>query len=286
MAGLTTNVRKASKAKASLSNEGRISREYTITRMVQADGEMTEYEVGTELGYLLGEAHPDDFTARLVDFDIVREMSRGEHCYWTVTLRYSTLGTPTVNNSDSPFDQRVKRSWSTTEHTMYVFKDRNGDVIVNAANQPFDGGIPVTLELPTLTFERNEPTFDGGWATSLSNSLNNAYYSGAERKTLKMKISATEQYEGDYVFWPVKYEMAYLPIGWQPQPLNAGLRQLKSGKIIDCVDSHLKAVTAAVPLALTGAQLAAAELPASANFIEVDWFGQMNFGGLDLPELT
>ena len=273
-------------ARVTLSDEGKIGREYNEQRLVKSTVELSEYALGTQLGYLLGSGYPTDYRARLVDYSIDRHMTKAPNCAWDVSLRYSTLAPPTVNNSDDPTQQRVKRSWQTSEHTMYTFKDRNGKMIKNSAKQPFDGGVPVTLELPTLVYERNESTFNGTWATQWSNSINQYTYSGASPKTLKLKISATEQFEGDYHFWSVRYEMAYLPIGWQPQPLNAGLTQLVSDNLVACYDSNKVEVSSPVPLDSAGKQIEQASLPDAAYFIEVDWFPQTNFSGLGLQEFA
>ena len=287
---ITSNGWKSSKAKATLSNDGRIGREYNIQRLVIADTEYSDYQLGTLLqnnyGYVLGSHHDEDSRALLANFEVDRLPTIAPNCSWTVNLVYSTFAPPTNNNSDDPLQARVKRSWQTSEHTMYVYKDRLGNMIVNKANQPFDGGIPVTVELPTLVYERNEASFNGAWATAWSNSINQFTYSGAAPKTLKLKISAQETYEGDYHYWPVRYEMSYLPIGWQPLPLNAGLLQIKSSKLVPCLDKQLQPVTAPVPLDSAGKQIALASLPSGASFIEVDWFPQQSFQALGLSEFA
>lgn len=281
------NRRMSSKAKATLSQEGRIGREYNQKRLVVTDIETTEYALGTALGYLLGEAHPDDPRALLVDYELDRrERTRPPHCVFDVSLRWSTFGPPTANNTDDPLQQRVKRDFKNREHTFYVFKDRNGNMILNGAKQPFEGGIPVTLNLPTYTYVRNEAVFSGTYATTWSNAINSDTFNGCAPKTLRMIVDAAEQYESDSVFWPVTYQMAYLPIGWQPLPLNAGLQFLSSGKLKPCLDDNLNPVTSPVPLSTAGAQLTIASLPASANFIEVDWFVQQPFSSLGLAQFT
>lgn len=280
---ITKNELLEAKGKASLTSEGRKVREYTERRLVCSDVELNVFQLGSALGYLLGDGYHIDDAALLLDFDIDRRLTIEPYCAWDVGLRWSTVAPPKKEDDDNPLNERVKRFWSTSEHTLYVYKDRNGDMIVNSAKQPFEGGVPITVKLPTMVYERNEASFSGAFATQWANSLNQYAYSGAEPKTLKLDISGEEAFQGDYVFWKVRYEMAYFPLGWQPLPLDAGLNQVVSGELTPCLDVHLQPVTSPVPLS-GGVQIDIADLPEAAQFIEVDIFPLQRFQDLGLAE--
>lgn len=272
-------------AKAVLSEDGRVGRSYTVDLRAESTTNLSDYDVGTQLGYILGDPHPHDVKALLSDYEITRLPTREPSCMWDVKLQYSTFAPPAESNSLDPELARVKRNWQTSEQTLYIVRDRNLSPILNGAGQPFDGGIAVTMEMPTLVYERNELNFSGATMTLYANSLNSDFYSGAEPGTLKMKVSATETFETDFIYWKVRYEMAYFPLGWQPQPMNAGLYQRTGAGLRHCVDRDKMPVTSPVPLTSDGVQIPIEDLPDGVNFITVPWYRTMPFSSLGLSQV-
>lgn len=279
---IISNERTGEKSKYSITSEGKVVRAYTHTRRVKTDVDYDTAEVSRLLGYTVGQPFSSDSASLLLGMDIDRKVTKSRW-YYDVTLSYTTECPAPENDSEDPTQQRVKREWQTSEQTLYIVKDRDGNLIVNKAKQPFDGGIPVTVELPTLVYERNESSFNGSTATLYANSLNRYAFSGADKETLKLKISAVENFQGKYIFWAVKYEMAYFPLGWQPQPINAGLMQLVSSKLVPCWDRNRQPVTSPVPLDKNGLQIPPEDLPGAANFIKVNHFPLIDFSSLGLP---
>jgi len=273
-----------------IDQQGKVIRRYTQKRLVTFHSQGYNWDVADELNYEPGQPHESDANALLVSMDMERQKTRsrgtvenGTHNLIDLTLVYSTDGFAAAENSDDPTLSRVNVSWGTSSQMLYAVHDRNGDLIVNAANQPFEGGVPVSLELPTLIYERNELSFDGATATAYSNSLNSDFYAGADPKTLRLKISGQKTWSGVHVFWKVRYEMAYYWLGWQPQPVNAGLKQLVGGVLTNCFDDNGMPVTSPVPLTTAGARVPTASLPSGANFITVDYYRTFPFGSLALP---
>lgn len=279
---ITKNEWKGESAKFSIDSQGKIVRTYTHKRRVESLQEGFCWDVAQALAYSPGQAHSSDTRAKLLGMSIDSTETLAPCKAWDLTLDYTTDCPSTFNNSEDPLQARPKRSWQTTEQTLYTIRDRNGDLIANKAGQPFDGGIPVSIELPTLVVERNEADFDGAMMAVWANSLNQDYYSGAEPETLKMKISATEHFEGDYYYWAVRYELVYFPLGWQPQPCNAGLYQLIDNKLVRCKDKDLQDVQAPVPLDNAGKQIKVDQLPGAANYIKVDYFNRKYYASLAL----
>ena len=272
------------KASFSTNNQGKIVRNYNHKRLVVTDSLMNSVELWNQLGYTLGQTYSNDDWAVLTNWDASIDVSSGKF-KWDIDLQFSTEGTPTFENSIDPTKQRIVRTWQTVEQTMYIVRDREKAMIVNTANQPYDGGIPVTIELPTLTYEFNQFNFSGSTGTQYANSLNSDTFSGAEPETLKLKIGAKETYEGQYRFWAMRYEMSYFPFGWQPQPINAGLYQLVSGKLTRCKDRDNQDATSPMPLDHNGKQIAIASLPDAAFVNKIDFYPTMPYGNLGMPPM-
>jgi hypothetical protein len=75
---ITKNERVKTKAKASISTEGRVTREYTMQRLVEANIDYSDHQLGSLLGYQLADRHVDDSKALLLDFEIERFANIGE----------------------------------------------------------------------------------------------------------------------------------------------------------------------------------------------------------------
>ncbi len=272
------------KATFTTNNQGKIVRNYNHRRLVVTGSLGNSVELFNALNYTLGQPFSNDQWAVLTDWSASIDVSSGKY-KWDLDLEFSTEGTPTYANSIDPTRQRIIRTWQTSEQTLFIVRDRNRDLIVNSANQPYDGGIPVTVELPVLTYEFNQFNFSGATATSYSSALNSDMFSGAAPETLKLKISSNETSEGQYSYWKTRYEMAYFPLTWQPQPVNAGLYQLISGQLTRCKDRDRQDATAPMPLDDNGLQIPVASLPDAAFVNKVEYFPTMPFGNLGMPPL-
>ena len=281
--GILKNGWVGEKATFTTNNQGKIIRNYSHKRQIVTDTLMNSVDLFNAAGYVMGQQFSNDSWAVLTSWSPTITVEDGRY-KWDLDLEYSTEGTPTYANSINPTAQRVVRTWQTQEQTIYVVRDRHFNLIVNTANQPYDGGIPVSIEMPTLTYEFNQFNFDGGAAAGLSNALNSDTFSGAGPETLRLKIAAKETFEGQYHYWAIRYEMAYFPFGWQPQPVNAGLYQLVSGKLTRCKDRDQQDATSPMPLDNNGLQIPIASLPAAAFVNKVEFFNTTPFGSLGMPQ--
>ena len=286
---ILTNKWVSEKATFTSNNQGKLIRNYAHKRLVTtpATSDTTggnSVDLFNACGYTIGQQFSNDSYAVLTSFAGSVGLDKGKYA-WDLDLDYSTEGTPSYDNSIDPTRQRIVRTWQSVEQTLFIGRDRNDNIIVNTANQPYDGGVPVTVELPTLTYEFNQFNFSGATATSYSNSLNSDTFSGADPETLRLKITAKETFEGSFTYWAMRYEMAYFPLGWQPQPVNAGLYQLISGKLTRCKDRDQQDATSPMPLDEFGQQIPIASLPQAAFVNKVDYFGLMPFGSLGMPQL-
>jgi hypothetical protein len=285
--------RVAEKTKVSVSTDGKIVRTHTRSGIVRAGEDVSTNVIAANLGLIPGAVHPSDTGATLRDIDVDRKLTKGTNAAFDVVLQYSTDAPQPDNNDDDPTTQKVKRSQGSVEQTFYIIKDKNGVAIVNAAGQPPAGGIPVSVQLPTFVYEKNIKHYDRNLVAQWMNALNDDTFNGCAAKTLKLNITADEQFEGKTSYWAHRFEMAFNPLGWQPSYVNAGLMQvttLAEGLLKPIIDPHTKQpVTEPWPLyaeghANEGKALPAGYAPGDVNFIAVEYFNEKDYSELGLKE--
>lgn len=270
---------------ADVSPVGKVIRTHSRTYLAKYDGTtfQSSYAAAVALGFSAGDAHPDDPYALVRKIHPVRKKTRIPQA-WDITVEWSTETTE-EQLSANPIDRRVIRSESTSDQTRYITKDRNGKMIQDTAGSPFDGGIPVNVKLGSMVFTRNE-THDSqyyvGKANTLSGYLNSTAFAGAAAGTLMLNVTAQETFEGDYHYWVVTYTMTYDPLGWQPNPLNAGMYKLSNGARIRITENGAPS-SEPTPLDAAGAVVPVANRPDSCIFVDVDYYDTMDFSLLGLP---
>lgn len=198
---------------------------------------------------------------------------------------------PKDGDDDDPVSTRTVWSIAPQIQSTYVIEDRNGNLIVNSAGQPFDGGIPVDVRLGSVTARRfvDAAGYDKSTVMRNSGKLNSTTYLGGAPGTIQVDISATEKYEGKYHFWEEVYTFAYNPKGWQPKPANAGFFQLSGGNLQRIINSDIgdendpdSPVQEPEPLDISGALVPVANRPQDCTFVEVDYFDTMDFAAFNL----
>ena len=173
-----------------------------------------------------------------------------------------------------------------------MVQDRNGEMILNAAGQPFDGGVPVAVRMGVATATRNITAagYNKNTVLATSGKLNSVAYLGAAIGTLQVDITAEEKYEGSYHFWAETYTFAYDPEGWQPKPMNAGffyrdaydvLTRIRNEDLGDTADPTAP-VQEPEPLTTLGGLLPIADRPSLCNFITVDAYDSTAFAAFGL----
>jgi hypothetical protein len=210
------------------------------------------------------------------------------------TYEFSTAATAPEDDDNDPTTTRTVWSIAPQIQSRYIIRDRNGDLIVNAAGTPFDGGIPVDVRLGSATARRNKDAagYDKDAVLGNSGKLNSVTYLGGAPGTVQVDISAEEKYEGGYHYWAETYTFSYDPQGWQPKPVNAGFFQrasigsdtlvrITNGDIGDTVDPDAP-VQEPEPLDDDGILVPVADRPDNCTFVEVDYFGTMDFADFGL----
>lgn len=190
---------------------------------------------------------------------------------------------------DDPLSEPPKVRWSGNESAKAVFKDRDGNPVLNAANDYFfDPSLEKPTVHPVLTIIRNEPFFDSAFVFGYAGRINSADFYAAPAGTLRMKTPTAERrwYKGQ-VYWEVTYEFEYDEDGWQPAPLNQGLRELVMlgpglGKRAIRDEQTGQPVRDPVPLYPDGSAIPSSELPEAANYLEKPILYEKDFNELGL----
>lgn len=277
---------------------GRIASHYRRTFLYKNDmafpNRPTEQQIVIDMGIVPGSPYPNDpnATCQRVAIGPVGVKTRQPFLAYFVKVNWSTLAPLPNQVNTNPTTMRTVWSLRPTIISRYIVKDRNSNMIVNAAGQPFDGGIPVDVRLGTAVARKNTDAASYDKSNVLANSgkLNSTTYLGAAPKTLQVDIEANEKYEGDYHYWEETYTFTYDPLGWQPKPMNAGFYQLVAGVPTRITDKDLDPAADAnpvqepEPLLTTGAIVppTLAARPSQCNFIEVDYFPTMDFNNFNL----
>jgi len=236
-----------------------LKRDHIRKFVATTDNDEGSYAVADASGLpSLGNAHPEDPVSLCVDVE-ARPVN-GEPSIWLVTCKYTNdLPNDTIDDDD-PMSVRPKASWGFEDHSRFVDKDRDDDPILNTAGDRYDDPIELVDSFPVLTIVRNRLTFSATQAYNYNNSVNSDTFRGAAPGTLRVRMTASEEWKGDAAYWAVTYVFRYNPNGWQPKVLEAGLYQKVSGSRIPCYvkgenpyDSE--PVSVPVPLDANGAQI-------------------------------
>lgn len=278
--------------KSYVEQNGRIVSEYTRTYQYKTDASSrpTDAQIITDLAIAPGSPHPDDAnaTCKSVEVGPGPEPTRPPYLCYFVKVDWSTTAPLPNNSSSDPTTMRTVWTIRPTIQTRYITRDRNGNMILNSAGQPFDGGIPVSVRLGTATAVRNISASGYNKNTVMANSgkLNSTTYLGAAAGTLQVDIEAQEKYEGGYHFWTETYTFSYDPLGWQPKPMNAGffqltgygLQRITNGDLGDDNDPTAF-VQEPEPLLPNGTIVPpdSASRPSLCNFVSVDYYSTMDF---------
>ena len=296
---------KSHKAKSTIQQDGRLNRSYTITYLYQttAGTRPTDADIIADIGVAPGSPYADDTNATAGEAEIEHLMTRPPKCKAEVTITWATNNPVPNTVSTDPSTVRTLWDLQTIIQQRYITKDKNNKLIVNAAGQPFDGGVPVDVRLGQATAKLKVLTadFDKSVVMKHSGKLNSSTYLGAAAGTLQVDISASQAVEGSYDFFNVTYVFTYDPLGHQPKPANVGFYQTSSvagvvvpitvGDLSDPQTSDPTRVQEPEPLYDAAAELADpthiegrvvpySDRPDGCSFVTVDYYSTMDFSTL------
>lgn len=273
-------------------SDGRLVNDYTRTYLFRTDSPTrpTSAEIAALIGIVIGSPIDGDPKAICHKAKIGPGpvMTKPPFLAYLATYEWSTAAPKPETVSSDPTTRRTIWSISPTIQSRYIVKDRNGQLIVNTAGDPYDGGVPVDVRLGTVTANRIKDAdgYDKESVLANSGKINSETYLGAEPGTLQVDITASEKYEGAYHFWEETYTFSYDKEGWQPRPVNAGFFHLGDGVKNRITNKDEDPDTSVDPTGLTqepspldadGEIIPRENRPDDCIFVEVDYYEEMNF---------
>lgn len=211
-----------------------------------------------------------------------------EGMLWTIEVKYY-IPPPEKRPNPNGIPEDVWESLGGVT-TIPAFKDRNDNMIVNAAKDPLEG----------LERERDERGWvltkfytDATWQThrdQYAGSVNSAAWAGGAAKTwkadfkgaTKRKIAKFKDGEegGELVFVEARWEFRYEPQTWKCMPWDVGFMEIKSGKK-QVILVEGKAVKQPVALNSDGSAKTTGSPPTVANNGNgFDLYPEQNFAGV------
>tara|TARA_B110000495_G_scaffold194026_1_gene199907 strand:- start:1119 stop:2021 length:903 start_codon:yes stop_codon:yes gene_type:complete len=212
-----------------------LMREHTREFVAQSTANERSWAVAQAAGVpVIGDSHPEDAASLCVDIAV---SPGGDPSVWGVQCKYTNdLPDADIADDDATSSQQPgttassssgsQESWSFEEHSRFVTKDVLDKPILNTAGDRYEDPIEVVDCFPALTITKNKASFDPEHAYKYNNALNNYDFRGAAQGTLRVKITATQQFANDQHFWATTYTFRYNPNGWEPKILEAGTYQL------------------------------------------------------------
>jgi len=238
---------------------------------------------------------------RCVLNDVTLERSSPDGKQWRATLSFKPRswegkdperGPVDANGDRDPFQARpTLRARSEVRETAATV-DRDGVDVLNAAGDPFDP--PLAGEARTTVFEvsRKERRFDRDRIDDFEGKVNGSTWMGFPAESVKcVSVVGSCEWSDDIgaYLWSVDYQFGYRKpavvaetsvSGWAEVVLDAGLRQLKDGKLVKILGPDGSPVSKPVPLKDDGAVAS----PADGVIWKVLYLAETaDFSALDLP---
>jgi len=250
---------------------------YVHSWLVEAsDVDATEIQVGAVLPSW-GTVHPDDPIA--IVKGVSAKQRKEDLCFWDCEVQYDTAqdrtdaGTRTPGSMSEPASRGGNSNqaapnlrpwvykWGSRHRTVHLTQDRSATPkdVVNAAGQPFDGGLEVPVVNPTLHitgYKLIGAVTPGAKIIRFADKVNDSLWMGFSFGTARCtEYSETTQYEHGMFFWQIDVTIEFQFSGWNPiKVLNAGtMYRLSNIKPLQPIkDRHGNPVTHPVPLKADG----------------------------------
>lgn len=254
-------------------------RQFRLETTSRADG---PYAVGSDSNVpVIGEAHPEDALAYCNTLQVDNtEDWKG----WTVTASYTT---ERVGVSETATSDGAIITWGSEQFQKPAVFDKDGDLIVNSAGDPFDPPLMMDDSRRVVTVEKNLSSVPA-WILSYQDAVNSDTFSvdgvsiAAGIAKMQSVTVGPVQIRGATAYRTVTFTMHLQRDGWILQPLDAGFRK-KDGtdrvNITNDGDNDLPA--APVPLDGSGDVLTDPS-PTNCVFLSFDVYKTLAFSSLPL----
>ncbi len=211
----------------------------------------------------IGDQHPIDTSAYVLGVDVHPTESR---LIWNVHVKYQTTHFIYPTPKPNPTDEAPSIRWGAWSRTIAIDKNKDGDAILNAAEDPFDPPIEGEEYHLELTVVRNEAAHNPLTAAGYYGAVNNATATicGLEVTTRKAKCV---QWSGDsaerngYSYYVVTYKIRFNLNTWDKKILEQGMNYKDGSKKKHIVGDDNEPVDSPQLLTAAGAVLALGGTP-------------------------
>ncbi len=262
-------------------------RTYSRTHLLITDTKTDdEWDIGSHPDLpIIGETHPSDSFAWCVSVEPrCVEGYRG----WHVTTTYSS---EVELSSEDPTDDAAVITWSGEQFQIPAVFDRNLDLIVNSAGDPFDPPAMADDSHYVVNVSKNMAAVPST-ILNYQDAVNAASFTvdgitiAAGLAKMQRVSVGPKQRRGSNTFRTVEFEIHLRRDGWKLTALDAGFRERTTGgppdgiKNIKNPDDN-ENVTAPVPLDGNGSALLDPS-PANCEYLEFDYYKTADFSLLPL----
>lgn len=184
-------------------------------------------------GVSFGDPHPDNGSSACDSYDC--KVADDVGLLYVVTFNYAKAQPGDEDDEDKPggMDGKIP-SWGASSSVTSgpVWKDVNGDMILNSAGDPLEGLEKEQAEF-RLTLTQYFQTHTGWLQTArqFTNTTNNGQWNGGDVGHWKCqgcsaKLNVENNAGVTLVYWEVNWEFAYREGGWDLKPWDLGFAQL------------------------------------------------------------
>jgi hypothetical protein len=262
-------------------------RTYSDTHLLITDTKTDDqYDIGSHPDVpVIGETHPGDASAWCISVEPrCVEGYRG----WHVTTTYSS---EVQLDSADPTDDAAVITWSGEQFQIVAVFDRNDDLIVNSAGDPFDPPLMADDSHFVVNVSKNMASVPAtilnyqDAVNSGSFTVDGVTIAAGLAKMQRVSIGQVQR-RGSDTFRVVEFEIHLRRDGWKLTALDAGFRERTAGGPPDGIKNIKNPddgenVTAPVPLDGSGGALLDPS-PTNCQFLEFDYYKTADFSSLPL----
>jgi len=198
------------------------TRAWTVVTSSRTDD---AYTVGSATGLpVIGNTHPSDANAFCQQLAVTQKSGWR---VWTVTATYSTERPLNTNPTSDP----AIINWNSEQFQKPAVFDRNGNLIVNSAGDPFDPPLMMDDSRRVVTVQKNLAVVPV-WILDYQDAVNSDTFSidgvsiGVGLAKMQAVTVGPVERRSSTVFRTVNFTIHLQRDGWALEPLDAGFREL------------------------------------------------------------
>jgi hypothetical protein len=202
------------------------------------------YDVGSHPSLpKIGSVHPDDPYAWCSDIEV---SPSDPWAGWTVTASYTTEREITEN----PLSEPAVITWNSEQYQKPAVIDKEDDLIVNSAGDPFDPPAMMDDARVSVTVTKNVASVPA-WVLQYHNAINSASFT-IDGTTIAARVAKVQslsigerQFRNGVQFRVLSYSLTFRYEGWPLVLLDAGMRKISG-------DTRVPIANADAPVPLDG----------------------------------